>query len=166
MDGRQPPMAGNGAMKILLYAPQDFNNLCMIARTLEVFGYPGCSVYDPNGLVRPRYGKRNRQRIASISAGAFGMVKLDRVEDPARFLADHTGRAIAAVTGDGGIPLPQLTFRDSDLVVFGSEVRGLPEEIVARCALRATIPQCGVTQSLNLAVAAGIFLYAARVERK
>jgi hypothetical protein len=44
-------------MEILIHAPEDFNNLCVLARTLEVLGVGRCHVFDPNRVVRPSYGK-------------------------------------------------------------------------------------------------------------
>jgi tRNA G18 (ribose-2'-O)-methylase SpoU len=43
--------------------------------------------------------------------------------------------------------------------VFGSEGRGISPEVLELCEARVTIPQRGVTESLNLAVAVGIVVY-------
>lgn len=45
---------------------------------------------------------------------------------------------------------------------FGSETRGLPDEVRARSDLDVVIPMLGSASSLNLAVSAGILLYEAR----
>ena len=56
------------------------------------------------------------------------------------------------------------------VVVFGSEGRGIDPKLLALCGERVTIPQQGVTQSLNLAVAVGIVVSqvvdCVRVDRK
>jgi tRNA G18 (ribose-2'-O)-methylase SpoU len=146
-------------VRILLYAPQNFNNLCMIARTLDVFGFRDCHVFDPKRLVRDRYGRRNTRRITNISSGAFAHIRFLPVEDPVAFVKNHAGRRVATVVDGGAVPLADVRFRESDLIVLGSEVDGLPPETLTVCDLRITIPQIGTTQSLNLAVAAGIVLY-------
>jgi tRNA G18 (ribose-2'-O)-methylase SpoU len=46
-------------MDVFLDSPQDFENLCLISRTLEVLGVGRCYVHDPNRLVRSRYGSLN-----------------------------------------------------------------------------------------------------------
>jgi tRNA G18 (ribose-2'-O)-methylase SpoU len=56
-------------------------------------------------------------------------------------------------------PLTEFRFRFDDVVVFGSEGRGISPELLALCGERVTIPQRGVTQSLNLGVATGIILF-------
>jgi TrmH family RNA methyltransferase len=44
-------------------------------------------------------------------------------------------------------------------LLFGNEGQGLPEEIIRLCQRRVTIPMPPTTDSLNAAVAAGIFLH-------
>jgi tRNA G18 (ribose-2'-O)-methylase SpoU len=44
-------------------------------------------------------------------------------------------------------------------ILFGNEAQGLSPEHVALCARRVTIPMKLGTDSLNVSVAAGIFLY-------
>ena len=50
---------------VFLHAPRDFNNVCVIARTLEVFGYRACVVFDPHRIIRERYGKSYSRRLRS-----------------------------------------------------------------------------------------------------
>ena len=107
-------------MDIFLDSPQDFENLCVLSRTLEVLGVQRCYVHDPHRLIRPRHGKSRTRQIKTISAGAFC---------------------------------------PDDTIVFGSEGRGIRPEVLALCDERVTIPQRGVTDSLNLAVSIGIVLF-------
>jgi tRNA G18 (ribose-2'-O)-methylase SpoU len=44
-------------------------------------------------------------------------------------------------------------------ILFGNEAQGLSPDVVAACDRRVTIPMHYGTDSLNVAVAAGIFLY-------
>ncbi len=148
-----------GRMDVFLDSPQDFENLCLISRTLEVLGVGRCYVHDPNRLVRPRYGKSRTRQIKAISAGAFFRVAFERVEEPEAFLAALPGRKVATVPDQRAMPLPLFAFRPDDVVVFGSEGRGIRPEVLALCDERVTAPQRGVTGSLNLAVSSGIVLF-------
>jgi tRNA G18 (ribose-2'-O)-methylase SpoU len=148
-----------GRMDVFLDSPQDFENLCLISRTLEVLGVGRCYVHDPNRLVRPRYGKSRTRQIKAISAGAFFRVAFERVEDPEAFLAALPGRKVATASDQRAMPLPLFAFRPDDVVVFGSEGRGIRPEMLALCDERVTVPQRGVTGSLNLAVSSGIVLF-------
>jgi tRNA G18 (ribose-2'-O)-methylase SpoU len=144
---------------VFLYAPQEFRNLCVLARTLEVLGVRRCHVFDPHRLVRERYGKSRTRELRAISAGAFEKLEWVRVEEPLAFLAEHPGRVVATVADANATALARFRFMPADLLVFGSEAAGIPPEIVAVCGGVVTIPAQGETRSLNLAVALGIVLF-------
>ena len=146
-------------MKILLYAPRDFNNLCVLVRTLECFGITRCAVYDPHQLVRERYGRSYARRLRILSAGAVPRVALERVEDPVARIRSHVGRSLATVPAGPAESLRDFRYASDDLLVLGAETGGLPDEVLAACTHRLSIPQAGVTQSLNLAVAAGVLVW-------
>src|SRR3954467_13945676 len=85
-------------MEVLVYAPEQFENLCVLARTLEVFGFEHCYVFDPHRLVRERYGKSYSQRLRTVSAGAFSKIRWQRIEaDPLGFVQRYPGRRVATV---------------------------------------------------------------------
>jgi len=146
-------------LDVFLYAPEQFENLCVLARTLEVFGFPRCYVYDPHRLVRDRYGKSYGQRLRTVSAGAFDKVQWQRVEgNVPEFLRAHPGRRVATVPRQQASSLYEFRFRRSDLLLIGAEGAGLTPEILNECQEQVTIPQTGVTESLNVAVASGIVI--------
>lgn len=145
--------------RVFLHAPQSFHNLCLLARTLEAFGERECFVFDPNGLVKERYGKMRTRELRVVSAGAFEKITWQRVDAPEQLLREHAGRTVATVLAPDAVPLTRFEFTEADLVVFGSESRGLPDAVVAAAGAKLTIPSLGVTQSLNLAVAVGIVLF-------
>lgn len=118
-----------------------------------------CFVYDTNNLIREKYGKSYSRKIRSISAGAFDKVCFQRVENPLEFLCDYHGRKIATVLSSHAVSLVNFPFQPSDLVIFGSEARGIPSEIVQQSDVQICIPQHGKTQSLNVSHAVAIVLY-------
>lgn len=146
-------------MEVLLYAPEQFENVCVLARTLEVLGFGACHVYDPHRLVRERYGKSYAQRLRTVSAGAFAKIAWHKIDgDPLEFLSNYPGRRVATVPRASATSLHRFVFRHSDLLILGPERHGLPEAALALCSEQVTIPQAGVTESLNVAVASGIVL--------
>jgi tRNA G18 (ribose-2'-O)-methylase SpoU len=146
-------------MEVFVYAPERFENLCVLARTLEVFGFRRCYVYDPHRLLRERYGKSYAQRLRAVSAGAFSKIDWQRVQqDPKLFLRSQPGRAVATVADQAATSLHAFRFRASDLLLIGSEGSGLEASILQACHAQVTIPQSGVTESLNVAVASAIVL--------
>jgi tRNA (cytidine/uridine-2'-O-)-methyltransferase len=147
--------------QVLLHAPHDFNNVCVLARTLDVFGFGECHVFDPHRIIRDRYGKSYTRRLRAVSSGAFEHILWHRVDDPLAFVQQHDGRTVATVADPGATSLCGFEFEPHDLLIFGSERDGLPAPIVTSASVCVTIPTFGSTQSLNLAVAAGIFLFEA-----
>jgi tRNA (cytidine/uridine-2'-O-)-methyltransferase len=62
----------------------------------------------------------------------------------------------------GEVDLWDANFKEADWLVFGSETRGIPPELMARAPQRTVrIPQVAGERCLNLATAAGIALYEA-----
>lgn len=148
-------------MKVFLDAPQLFENLCAVARTLEVLGFAECLVHDPHRLVRPRYGKSRTRVAKAASAGAFHRIAFERIEDPGTYLTTFPGRVVATVAEGDATPIEDFAFLPDDVVVFGSESHGVSPEVLTIAESRVTISQRGKTNSLNLAVSVGIVLYEA-----
>jgi tRNA(Leu) C34 or U34 (ribose-2'-O)-methylase TrmL len=146
---------------VFLHAPQDFRNLCVLARTLEVFGHHECYLFDPRRLVRERYGKSRSREMRVVSAGAFDKIRWHRIEEPASFLTAYQGRIVATVATADATPLTRFEFLDDDLLLFGSESQGLPKAVVDCAGSRVTIPARGQTQSLNLAVSLAVVMFEA-----
>jgi TrmH family RNA methyltransferase len=67
-------------------------------------------------------------------------------------------REAVALVADGGRPLAEVELERYTTLVLGAEREGLPDEILERCDVRATIPMQGV-ESLNVAMAGAITLY-------
>ena len=66
---------------------------------------------------------------------------------------------IATVLDPSSQPLAEARGSDRMALLFGGEAQGLSAEILRACDRRVTIPMKLGTDSLNVAVAAGIFLY-------
>jgi tRNA G18 (ribose-2'-O)-methylase SpoU len=145
-------------MNIFLYAPDDFKNLCVISRSLDCFGVNQCFVYDPNKLIRSRYGKSYSNRIQTVSAGAFFHITWEVVQDPYEFIKTHAGRRIVTSPRREAVSIYRYPHIPSDLIIFGSERNGVPDDIRQICDMEITIPLTGQTQSLNLSISVSIVL--------
>jgi 23S rRNA (guanosine2251-2'-O)-methyltransferase len=72
------------------------------------------------------------------------------------------GFTICAVEqAEGSIPLQELEWKADQKIalVFGNEVDGVQDEVMALCDICIEIPQSGMKHSLNISVAAGIVLW-------
>ena len=66
----------------------------------------------------------------------------------------------AAVLDPRARPLDSIDDRPPRLaILFGNEAHGLDPQWISRCDRQVTIPMRGDTDSLNVAVASGVFLY-------
>jgi tRNA G18 (ribose-2'-O)-methylase SpoU len=68
-------------------------------------------------------------------------------------------RRLAAVLADDAEPLRSVARTPRIAVVFGSEAQGLDPITLGHCDRRLTIPMKLGTNSLNVAVAAAVFLF-------
>ena len=66
---------------------------------------------------------------------------------------------VASVLADDATPLRQAVRHDRLAVLFGNEAQGLDAATLAHCDERVTVPMRRDTDSLNVATAAGIFMY-------
>jgi TrmH family RNA methyltransferase len=73
-------------------------------------------------------------------------------------------RTIAAVPRDGQDP-DAIDWRGKVGLLLGGEGPGLSDEAIAACDARVTIPMAGGVESLNVAAAGAVLVYAARRQR-
>ena len=72
---------------------------------------------------------------------------------------DDAPRPWIALATRGGEPLADVALPGGVTFVLGAERDALPDDIVSRCELVASIPQAGGAESLNVAVAGAVALY-------
>jgi TrmH family RNA methyltransferase len=146
---------------VILNGVQDPGNVGATIRAAEGCGATGvvCSeaTADPFGwkALRGAMGSTFRLPVASTESLAAAM-------DAAR----ARGLQLCATTARGGTPLPDCDLRGAVAVVFGSEGRGLPDELVSAADVRITIPMQPPVESLNVAVSAALVLYEAARQRR
>lgn len=144
---------------VLLDRVADPGNAGTILRTADAAGAHG--VIFSAGSVDPYNGKCVRS-----SAGSLFHVPLAAGADPLECigLAQERGTTVLATTPRGEVslfdPPVREALRGRVMWVFGSEAHGVGDEPCARADLRVAIPMPGRAESLNLAVAAALCLYA------
>lgn len=140
-------------MEIALFQPDIAGNVGTILRTAACFGVPA-HIIEPCGFP---FGDAALRR-----AGMDYAVRADvrRHADWGGFCGwsrGHSGRLVLLTTA-GATPLPDFTFAQGDVLLFGSESAGVPPHVHAAVAARVAIPMQSGFRSLNVAVAAGIAL--------
>jgi RNA methyltransferase, TrmH family len=142
---------------------RDPGNAGTVLRTADAAGAQ--AVVFAGDAVDPYNGKCVR-----ASAGSLFHVDVIRARSFAVPDLRAAGLQVLAATGYGDADLDDL-LDDGSLAaptawVFGSEAHGLPEEMLAAADRRVRVPIYGGAESLNLAAAAAVCLYAsARAQR-
>jgi tRNA G18 (ribose-2'-O)-methylase SpoU len=102
---------------------------------------------------------RQSIRVSMGSAFALPIVRSSDLLSDLDMIKAHEIISLATVLADDAEPLDSIQRPPRVAVIFGSEAQGLDAETIAHCDRRITIPMRLGTDSLNVAVAAGIFLY-------
>jgi RNA methyltransferase, TrmH family len=138
---------------------RDPGNAGTVLRTADAAG-AGTVVF-AGAAVDPYNGKCVR-----ASAGSLFHLDVVRADDPAGVLAGlrAAGLTVLATTGYGETDLDDLVdagrLAGPTAWFFGSEAHGLPETLTVAADARVRVPLHGRAESLNLAAAAAVCLYA------
>jgi TrmH family RNA methyltransferase len=155
------PLAGALPKRLVAVAVdiRDPGNAGTVLRTADAAG-AGAVVF-AGDAVDPYNGKCVR-----ASAGSLFHVDVVRDRDPLAVVSSLTtaGIQILAATGHGDHDLDDLlddgTLARPTAWLFGSEAHGLADDVLAAADRRVRVPIYGGAESLNLAAAAAVCLYA------
>jgi TrmH family RNA methyltransferase len=134
---------GTRPVTLALWRVGDPGNVGTLLRAADAFGAgialsEGCA--DPTG-----------PKAVRASMGSLFRVPLSGFDEP-------PGKRVALVPSGASL-LPDLQVDGDVVLVLGAEREGLPAEVLDRCEARASIPQPGGGESLNVAMAGAIALY-------
>jgi RNA methyltransferase, TrmH family len=138
-----------------LVSPQDPGNVGTILRTLDAMDADGLFLLD--GGVDPYHPSSVRASMGTIFWKPPVQDSFDHFVKWARLKGCQLIGSSAHAKAD------YRTYRRGDqpvIVLLGNEQKGLSEEQINTCDITLSIPMKGRASSLNLAVAAGILLYA------
>jgi tRNA G18 (ribose-2'-O)-methylase SpoU len=150
-----PPM-NRAATLVLMSQIQDPENVGAIVRASAAFGIDAV-------LLGPHCADPFSRRVLRVSMGAVWKVPMalsaDLRED-IMWLQESSGvEAVATVLDASAEPLLGASRGKRTALLFGSEGYGLDPALADCCRRRVTIPMQRGTDSLNAAMAAGIFLH-------
>ena len=137
-------------MRIALYQPDIAGNVGTILRLAACMGVAV-------DLIEPMGFPWSERALARAGMDYAGQVAVTRHADWAALERAVAGRIVLATTA-GAVPLPDARFSGDDVLLFGSEGAGVPDEVHARADLRVRVPMRAGFRSLNVAVACGIVL--------
>lgn len=158
-------LAGTPRLVTVLVEVRDPGNAGTVVRTADAAGAD--AVVFAGSAVDPYNGKAVR-----ASAGSLFHLPIVRVADPAAAIEQlrAAGLVVLAAAGSGERDLDDLAnsgaLQRRTAWLFGNEAHGIDDAVAAAADARVRVPIRGRAESLNLAVAAGVVLYAsARAQR-
>jgi tRNA (cytidine/uridine-2'-O-)-methyltransferase len=137
-------------MRLALFQPDIPQNLGAALRLGACLGVP-VDVIEPCGF--PLSDRAVRR--AALDYGA----KAELVRHPgwSEFLTSRQGRLLLFTTR-GALPFQDFIYRASDVLLFGRESAGVPDDVHAAADARLCIPLVPGTRSLNVVTAAAMAL--------
>ncbi|MDQ2861247.1 MAG: RNA methyltransferase [Pseudomonadota bacterium] len=139
---------------VALQAVRDPGNLGTIVRTADAAGCGGVILVgdccDPYSVEAVRATMGSIFAVAVARCGVDEFIAWRRV-----WPGSVVGTLLTA-----GTDFRAAAYRDPTLILMGNEQAGLPPELAAICDTTVKIPMRGRADSLNLAVATGVMIYA------
>ena len=149
------------ALIVLLDHITDVRNMGAIARTAECTGVAA--------IVVPDHGSAaiNEDAIKT-SSGALLRLPVCREQNLKTVvnLAKQYGYQVVAATEKGAVHYREVDFHQPTLLIMGNEETGISSELLKMSDVRAKLPIVGEVASLNVSVAAGVFMYEALEQRR
>jgi len=139
---------------IVLHHPSDSGNMGTILRTALGFGL--CNI----AIIRPAVDSDD-PRVTRSSMGAAFSLNIRHFDSFEAYRAEFPQRQLFPFMLTGAVPLDEAVKKVCGpfSLIMGNEASGLPDEFAAY-GISTLIPHSGKIDSLNLAIAAGIGMYA------
>ncbi|KKW11400.1 MAG: tRNA/rRNA methyltransferase (SpoU) [Parcubacteria group bacterium GW2011_GWA2_49_9] len=146
---------------LILHNIRSVHNVGSIFRTADAAGVSRIYLTGYTPAPVDRFG-RERKDFAKVSLGAEKSVPWEQRKGSATLISELQKQKVTVVALEQS---PRSTHYKKEratgpvAVVLGNEVDGIPENVLALCDSIAEIPMHGEKESLNVSVAAGIFLF-------
>jgi 23S rRNA (guanosine2251-2'-O)-methyltransferase len=161
-------------INLILCNIRSTHNVGSILRSADCFGvskviFTGYTPYPrlPNDSRLPHLVNKITAGIHKTALGAEDNLKIEIFKDTLGAIAQAKSQGFLVVALEqslGSIPLPKYKFDRPLAMLLGNEVGGLTRQVLDSCDTIIEIPQYGKKESLNVATAAAIALYALRAK--
>lgn len=140
------------SIQVALEMPADIHNAFAVIRSAEIFGISKVHIIAPEKIV---------SGMRPISKGAMDWVDLAFYSNIHDFLAEMENQncSLAGAIPFANQPVSAIPLNKPLCLLLGNECEGLSPTAKKACAWYYQIPMFGMTESLNLSVAAAISLY-------
>ncbi len=132
-------------------------NVGSIVRNCVAFGVTGLLLDETT--IHPYSWRAVRTSLGSIFQ--LPVVTSDSLSEMLRLLQKRNQISLIAADPAGSLQISEMDFSKSYCFIFGNEHQGISKKILSLDPLRVAIPLSGKVDSVNVAAASAIFLYAA-----
>ena len=150
-------------MEVALFEPRIPQNTGNIARS--------CAAFDiPLNLIEPLGFKIEDKYLKRAGLDYWPLVEVKKYKNFIKFIDSKSSNRIISFSKKNGIYLKNFNFQENDILLFGREDSGLPENIIDKSDFLISIFMPNLqsktnnkkgVRSLNLSVACGIAIYEA-----
>ena len=151
-------------LEVSLFEPRIPQNTGSIART--------CAAYDISlNLIEPFGFKIDDKHLKRAGLDYWHLMRINQYKNFYEFKESKKNYRLLSFSKKNGVYLRNFKFTEKDIMVFGREDYGLPQEIIKECdeLISIYMPNKATevkgndgVRSLNLSVACGIALYEAQ----
>lgn len=140
------------SIQVALEMPADIQNAFAVVRSAEIFGVTKIHIIAPEKIV---------SGMRSISKGALDWIDIVFYANTHDFLAEMENQncRLAGALPAAPHPVNAIPLMEPVCLLLGNEREGLSTIAKKACDWHYQIPMFGMTESLNLSVAAAISLY-------
>lgn len=144
-------------IRIVLDNVRSMHNVGSVFRTADAFLIEGIDLCG----YTPRPPHRDIHKTALGATETVAWTSSDDAKAVVLRLQQEGYEVWAVEQVKGSVMLHELDIRTDDrlAIVFGNEVDGVQEDVIALCKGCIEIPQLGMKHSLNISVAAGVVLW-------
>ncbi len=136
-------------MHIALYKPDIPQNTAAIIRL-------GACLNLKIHIIEPCGFNLNDSRFKRVAMDYFGLSKILRYEDYDKFLTKNKKKRIILMTTKAKKNYHKFNFKKNDILLFGRESAGVPENLHKTIKNKVKVPINKKTRSLNVAITVAI----------
>ena len=143
----------------------DPHNLGALTRSCDAFGIQEIHVIFET---HPEFDPKQVGKNSSTAANKWLNYRIHHDSESAmRALGDAGWQVVAAVIDENAESIFEADFSHSQIaLLFGNEKEGLSPKAIALADRQVTIPMRGIAQSMNISVAAALFIYEVTRQRR
>lgn len=128
------------------------HNTSAVMRSCDIFGIQSLHV------ISQKYGKKIDTEIAMGAQKWVDIYRYDQTSDAISSLKQKNYKIIATTPQKNATPIQEFKVKEKTAFFFGTERKGLSDEVFEQADDFVHIPMVGFTESLNVSVSASIIL--------